>query len=74
MIFTAASKNTGVYGHGRYISKDRYEIARGLKAYFYDDETILKEFSDFGMVNCSDFEEPVKFMEGEEPVKLKLVI
>jgi hypothetical protein len=45
-----------------------------LKAYFYDDETILKEFSDFGMVNCSDFEEPVKFMEGEEPVKLKLVI
>lgn len=74
MIFIAASKNTGLYGHGRCISKDRYEIARGLKAYFYDNDTIIKEFSDFGIVKCSDFEEPVKFMEGEEPVKLKLVI
>ena len=74
MIFTAASKNTGLYGHGRCISKDRYEIARGLKVYFYDNDAILKEFSDFGIVECSDFVEPVKFMEGEEPVKLKLVI
>jgi SAM-dependent methyltransferase len=74
MIFTAASKNTGLYGHGKYISKDRYEIAKGLKAYFYDNDAILKEFSDFGMVKCIDFEEPVKFMKGEEPVKLKLVI
>jgi SAM-dependent methyltransferase len=73
MIFVAASKNTGLYGHGRCISKDRFEIARGLKAYFYDNDTILKEFSDFGMVKCSDIEEPVKFMEGEEPVKLKLI-
>jgi SAM-dependent methyltransferase len=74
MIFTAASKNTGLYGHGRYISKDRYEIARGLNAYFYDNDTILKEFSEFGIVKCTDFEEPVKLMEGEDPVKLKLVI
>ena len=74
MIFTTTSKKTGLYGHGRKISKDRYEIAKGLKAYFYDTDSILKEFSDFGLVECIDIEEPVKFMTGEEPVKLKYVI
>jgi hypothetical protein len=34
----------------------------------------LDEFSDFGIIECKDIEEPVKFMEGAEPVKLKLVI
>jgi len=74
MIFTTTSKNTGLYGHGRKISKDRFEIAKGLKAYFYDADSIVKEFSDFGLVEYLDIKEPVKFMKGEEPVKLKYVI
>jgi SAM-dependent methyltransferase len=74
MIFTLASKQTGLYGHGKLLSKDRYEISKGLKAFFYDSASVLKEFSDFGMVESRDIEEPVKFMEGEEPVKLILVI
>jgi SAM-dependent methyltransferase len=74
MIFTTTSKNNGLYGHGRKISKDRYEIAKGLIAYFYDTDSILKEFSDFGLVECSGIEEPVKFMTGEEPVRLKYII
>lgn len=74
MVFTIASKLTGLYGTGKYISRDRYEISKGLKAYFYDSDSVMKEFSRFGMIDCIDIEEPVKFMEGEEPVKLKFVI
>jgi SAM-dependent methyltransferase len=74
MIFIVASIKTGLYGHGKLLSKDRYQISKGLKAFFYDAGSVLKEFSDFGMVEYRDIEEPVKFMEGEEPVKLKLVI
>jgi SAM-dependent methyltransferase len=74
MVFVVASKETSLYRHGKYLSKDRYEIAKGLRAYFYDSDSVLKEFSDFGMIDCKDIEEPVKFMEGEEPVKLKIVI
>ena len=74
MVFVVASKKTSLYRHGKYISKDRYEIAKGLRAYFYDSESVLKEFSDFGMIDCKDIEEPVKFMEGEKPVRLKIVI
>lgn len=74
MLFVVASKDNSLFGNGKYISKDRFEIAKGLRVYFYDCISVLNEFSDLGMTECRDFEEPVKFMEGVEPVKLKLVI
>jgi SAM-dependent methyltransferase len=74
MVFIVASKHTSLYGSGKYLSKDRFELSKGLKVYFYDSDSVLKEFSDFGMIECKDIEEPVKFMEGEQPVNLKFVI
>jgi SAM-dependent methyltransferase len=74
MIFTVTSKLNPLYGRGRFLSKDRYEIAKELNVYFYDSDSILDEFKDFEMIECKDLEEPVKFMDGEEPVKLKIVI
>jgi SAM-dependent methyltransferase len=74
MIFTLASKHTGLFGSGKHIGRDRYEIVKGLKVYFYDSESVIKEFSEFGIIEHKDIEEPVKFMDGEQPVKLKLVI
>ncbi len=74
MVFILASKQTSLYGNGKFLSKDRYELSKGLKVYFYDSDSVLKEFSDFEMIVCNDIEEPVKFMKGEEPVKLKFVV
>jgi len=74
MVFVVASTENSLYGRGKYLGKNRYEIAPGLKVYFYDSASILNEFSDFGIVESSDIDEPVKFMQGEDPVKLKFVI
>jgi len=74
MIFTVASNYNSLFGKGKKLSRNRFEIAKGLKVYFYDNDSVLKEFDDFGMIECADLEEPVKFMHGEEPVKLKFVI
>jgi len=74
MLFTLASKQTALYGTGKKLSNDRYEISKGLEVYFYDSDSVVKEFSDYGISECTDIEEPVKFMEGEEPVKLKIVV
>ncbi|MEI6048603.1 MAG: class I SAM-dependent methyltransferase [Bacteroidota bacterium] len=74
MIFIVASKQTGLYGSGKYLSKDRYEISKGLKVFFYDSESVSEEFGSFGIVEENDIEEPIKYMEGYEPVKLKYVI
>jgi SAM-dependent methyltransferase len=74
MIFVIACKKTSLYGKGRYLSKDRFEISKGLKVFFYDSESIESEFKDFGLVEFKDIEEPVKFMEGEDPVKMMFLI
>jgi ubiquinone/menaquinone biosynthesis C-methylase UbiE len=74
MIFNVSSKNLDSYGTGKLLSKDRYEISPGLKVFFYDDTSVTNEFAPFGMISSRDIEEPVKFMEGEKPLKLKLII
>lgn len=74
MIFVVTTTDNGLYGSGIHISRNRYEIAKGLQVYFYDSESVVKEFSDFGIIECNDIGEPVKFMEGQEPVKLKYIV
>lgn len=74
MVFTVATKETGMYGEGKYLSMDRFEISNGLKVFFYDNESVSKEFAEFGLIDCRDIEEPIKFMTGQDPIKLKLVI
>lgn len=70
MMFVVASKEMSLYGSGKLLSKDRYEISKGVKVFFYDSESVSKEFSSFGMVECKEVEEPIKYMEGYEPLKL----
>jgi hypothetical protein len=74
MIFVVSSKQMNLYGTGKYLSKDRYEISKGLKVYFYDNESIEKEFTHFGLTRYNDIDEPVKFMAGQEPLKLKYIV
>jgi SAM-dependent methyltransferase len=70
MIFITASKQMNMYGEGKRISKDRFEISPGLKVFFYDPESVLSEFSEFGLVDFAEVLEPVKFQEGLEPLEL----
>jgi len=74
MIFVTTSKLTPLFGKGRFLSMDRYQIANGLKVFFYDRESIMDEFSGYGLIEFKVIEEPVKFMEGEKPLKLISVI
>ena len=74
MVFVVASIQMSMYGSGRYISTDRYAISEGLNVFFYDDQSVKDEFSGFGLIKCSDIEEPVKYMSGFDPMKLKLVV
>jgi hypothetical protein len=74
MMFIVASIATELYGSGKNLSKDRFEIAKGLKVFFYDSESLIREFSNFGLIDSRDLEEPVKFMPGHDPMKLKLAI
>lgn len=74
MVFVIASTQMKMYGSGTYISKDRYAVSEGLNVFFYNDQAVADEFTEFGLIRCSDIEEPVKYMSGYDPMKLKLVV
>jgi SAM-dependent methyltransferase len=74
MIFSVVSKNSNMYGTGKILSKDRFKMDNALNVFFYDSESIKKEFTDFGITECIDIDEPIKFMEGQEPLKFKFII
>jgi len=75
MVFISVSKSyTKLYENGQPISKDRFRIQNGLNVFFYDPETIVEEFGQFGLIEYRELEEPVKHLENEEPMKFWMVI
>lgn len=74
MIFVVTSKQTDMFEKGNYLSKDRFEIEPGLKVFFYDSESIEREFSPYGLLEYRMIDEPVIFIKGVEPLKLYFVV
>jgi len=64
MNFVVAAKELSLYGCGTCLSKDHYMLPDGLTVYFYDEESISREFSKFGLIRMTDIEEPIKFAAG----------
>lgn len=61
MVFTTISKEAHTYGKGKYISKDSYEIFDGVTMFFYDKESIHKEFSKSGLYEIIEIKENYPF-------------
>jgi SAM-dependent methyltransferase len=75
MVFVTVSKaSTKLVESGKPVSKDRFRIQNGLNVFFYDPETIVKEFGRFGLVGYTEIEEPVKHMPNAEPMKFWMVV
>lgn len=73
MIFVAVSKKANMYGNGKQISKDRFELMKGLNVYFYDLETAQNEFKDFGLMDIQEIDEPIKHMDNQPPLKCIMI-
>jgi SAM-dependent methyltransferase len=69
MIFTIVSTKASMFGQGQYLSKNRYEIMKGLKVFFYDIESAKNEFKDFGLIDIYEIDEPIKHTINEPPLK-----
>jgi len=74
MVFISVSKSSKLYEHGKLISKDRFRMQNGLDVYFYDQDSIRREFGKYGLIEYREIEEPVKHMENEAPMKFWMVI
>lgn len=49
MIFVAITKDAPTYGKGQKVGEDRYELHEGIKMYFYDLDSVEREFDAFGL-------------------------
>jgi SAM-dependent methyltransferase len=69
MVFVAISKDYPTYGTGKKLSKDRYETMHGVKLFFYDSDSIKKEFGKYGLIEAKEINEPIKNMENKSSQK-----
>ncbi|WP_336773322.1 class I SAM-dependent methyltransferase [Paenibacillus sp. MMO-58] len=60
MVFTTISKDAPMFGKGKQLDKDYYEIMEGLKMFFYDTDSIRQEFGHYGLFEILEIEEPNK--------------
>jgi SAM-dependent methyltransferase len=74
MIQIVASREMNGFGTGRFLSNSRYQVTPGINVYFYDELSVRNEFRGFGKLTITAVEEPVKFAEGHEPLKMISVI
>lgn len=73
MIFTTISKEAPMFGKGKQLGKDYFEIMEGMKMFFYDSDSIKQEFGNYGLVEFSEVVEPHKNAENKPPFKFIMV-
>ena len=73
MIFTTISKEAPMFGKGKQLGEDYFEIMEGLRMFFYDADSIEREFGKYGLVELSEIVEPHKNMENKLPFTLLMV-
>ncbi|WP_347066710.1 class I SAM-dependent methyltransferase [Flavobacterium sp. WV_118_3] len=61
MIFTMITKEAATYGTGKYLGPDRYEIIDGVTLFFYDLESVHREFDPFGLFDITTVPENFPF-------------
>jgi SAM-dependent methyltransferase len=67
MVFTTISKDAPMYGKGTQLGEDYFEIMEGVKMYFYDSDSVKRDFGDVGLMDVSEILEPHKNAEGKPP-------
>jgi SAM-dependent methyltransferase len=75
MVFYTVSKGyKKLYESGKPIGKNRLRIDNGLNVFFYDPESIEREFGAFGLIEYAEIDELVKHQPDEEPMKFWKVV
>lgn len=60
MIFVSISKTDFRYRQGKEINKDTFQTWPGVTLFFYDSDSITKEFGNFGLIEAKEISEPAQ--------------
>lgn len=73
MIFTAVSKKAPMFEKGKKLDENYYETMAGVKIFFYDTESIKKEFQEYGLVEFSEIDEIDSDNKDKPPMKFLMI-
>ena len=73
MIFSTISKKDSLYAKGKLMSKNRFEVMKGAKLFFYDSDSIENEFKEYGLMDFSEINEPMKFNNNHPSMKFTII-
>ena len=73
MIFTTVSKKAPMFGKGKQLDKDSFEIMEGVKMYFYDSDSLQQEFGKYGLVDFIEIDEPNKDLKNKPSINFIVV-
>lgn len=74
MIFVTISLQDAKFGKGRKLSTNRYTSIKGANLFFYDADSIQREFGIYGLIDSREIEEPIKFMPNHPSMKFTMII
>nr|WP_294489963.1 class I SAM-dependent methyltransferase [uncultured Anaerosporobacter sp.] len=73
MIFTTVSKKAPMFGKGKKLDENYYETMAGVKIFFYDTESIKKDFQKYGLVEFSEIDEIDSDNKDKPPMKFLMI-
>ena len=73
MIFVTVSKKAPMYQKGTCIGPDRYETLPGVRIFFYDAESVSREFGAYGLLDCTEIVEPGKHAKNAPPLEFLMI-
>jgi predicted SAM-dependent methyltransferase len=73
MIFTTVSKKAPMYGKGKQLGKDQFEIMKGVKMFFYDSDSVKQEFGEYGLIDFSEIDEPNNSIENKSSINFIII-
>lgn len=73
MIFTTVSKKAPMFGKGKQLAENLFEIMEGVKMFFYDSHSLKEEFGLFGLLEHSEIDEVNKNVEHKSSINFILV-
>lgn len=62
-----------MYGKGRELSQDRFEIMDGVKMFFYDSISVKREFEKYGLIEFSEIDEPNKLLKNKHSLNFVMI-
>jgi SAM-dependent methyltransferase len=74
MFFVTISKKDNRYGEGKEISKDTFETKHGVTLFFYDSDSVKREFGNYGLIEAEEISEETKNIENKSSQRFLQII